>query len=153
VEMPNDVVEYVAKNVKTNVRELEGAIISLIAQSSFNKKEVTIDLAKNVIEKFVKNVRKEISIDYIQKIVSDYIELDIDTLCSKSGSRSVVQARLLSMFFGKRDTKTALANIGCRIGTRDHATILQACKTVENLLETAKKFKAHFEDINSKLSM
>ena len=77
VEMPLDVVEYVAKNVKTNVRELEGAIISLIAQSSFNKREINIDLAKSVVEKFDKNVKKDSSIDYIQKIVSDYFSLDV----------------------------------------------------------------------------
>ncbi len=86
VEIPNDIIEYVAKNIKSNVRELEGAIISLIAQSSFNKKEVTIDLAKQIVEKFVKNVKREISIDYIQKVVSDYFQLDIDTLQSKTSS-------------------------------------------------------------------
>src|SRR5690554_7622051 len=99
--MSDNVIEYVGKNVKTNIRELEGAIISLIAQSSFNKKEITVDLAKQVIDKFVKNVRKEISIDYIQKIVSDYFDLDIETLCSKSRKRNIVQARQLAMFFAK----------------------------------------------------
>lgn len=67
MEIPEDIIEYVASNIKSNVRELEGAIISLIAQSSFNKKEVTIDLAKSVVEKFVKNVKREISIDYIRE--------------------------------------------------------------------------------------
>ena len=71
VEMPDLIVDYVAKNVKTNVRELEGAIISLIAQSSFNRKEITIELAKSIVDKFVKNTKKEVSIDYIQKVVSD----------------------------------------------------------------------------------
>ena len=85
-----------------NVRELEGAIISLIAQSSFNKKEVTIDLAKSVVEKFVKNVKREISIDYIQKIVSDYFQLDLEILQSKTRKRHVVQARQLAMFFAKK---------------------------------------------------
>jgi chromosomal replication initiator protein len=80
VEMPDEILEYVARNIKSNVRELEGAIISLIAQSSFNKKEVTLDLAKNIVEKFVKNVKREISIDYIQKVVSDYFQFDVPTL-------------------------------------------------------------------------
>ena len=83
VEMPDDIIEYVAKNIKSNVRELEGAIISLIAQSSFNKKEITIDLARIIVEKFVKNTKREVSIDYIQKIVSDYFQMDVDTLQSK----------------------------------------------------------------------
>jgi len=67
VEMPDDIIEFVAKNIKSNVRELEGAIISLIAQSSFNKKEITLDLARQIVEKFVKNTKREVSIDYIQK--------------------------------------------------------------------------------------
>lgn len=153
VHMSEDVIEYVAKNVKTNIRELEGAIISLIAQSSFNKKEVTVELAKHVIEKFVKNVKKEISIDYIQKVVSDYFKLDIDTLCSKSRKRHIVQARQLAMFFAKKYTKASLANIGSQIGDRDHATVLHACKTVDNLLETDKEFKTFYDDINKKLTM
>lgn len=153
VDMAEDVIEYVAKNVKTNIRELEGAIISLIAQSSFNKKEVTVELAKHVIDKFVKNVKKEISIDYIQKIVSDYFKLDVDTLCSKSRKRHIVQARQLAMFFAKKYTKSSLANIGSQIGDRDHATVLHACKTVDNLLETDKEFKAYHDEINKKLTM
>lgn len=153
VDMSEDVIEYVGKNVKTNIRELEGAIISLIAHSSFNKKEVTVELAKHVIEKFVKNVKKEISIDYIQKIVSDYFKLDVDTLCSKSRKRHIVQARQLAMFFAKKYTKSSLANIGSQIGDRDHATVLHACKTVDNLLETDKEFKAFHDEINKKLTM
>ncbi|HAE71503.1 MAG TPA: chromosomal replication initiator protein DnaA, partial [Flavobacteriaceae bacterium] len=92
VEMSEDIIDYVAKNIKTNVRELEGAIISLIAQSSFNKKEVNIDLAQQIVEKFVKNTKREVSIDYIQKVVSDYFEMDVTTLQSKTRKRHIVQA-------------------------------------------------------------
>ncbi len=152
VEMPDEIVEYVAQNIKSDVRELEGAIISLIAQSSFNKKEVTIELAKQVVEKFVKNVKREVSIDYIQKVVSDYFQLDIETLQSKTRKRHIVQARQLAMFFAKKYTKSSLQNIGSQIGDRDHATVLHACKTVDNLVETDKQFKKYVEDINKKLS-
>jgi len=152
VEMPDEIVEYVARNIKSNVRELEGAIISLIAQSSFNKKEVTLELAKQVVEKFVKNVKREVSIDYIQKVVSDYFQLDIETLQSKTRKRHIVQARQLAMFFAKKYTKSSLQNIGTQIGDRDHATVLHACKTVDNLVETDKQFKKYVEDINKKLS-
>ena len=153
VEIPEDIIEYVARNIKSNVRELEGAIISLIAQSSFNKKEVTIELAKSVVEKFVKNVKREISIDYIQKIVSDYFQLDLETLQSKTRKRHVVQARQLAMFFAKKFTKASLANIGSQIGDRDHATVLHACKTVDNLVATDKQFKKFVDDINKKLTL
>ncbi|KUF44245.1 chromosomal replication initiator protein DnaA [Myroides marinus] len=153
VNMPKEIIEYVAKNVNSNIRELEGAIISLIAQSSFNKREVTIDLARQVVEKFVKSVKREISIDYIQKIVSDYFQMDTETLRSKTRKRNIVQARQLAMFFAKKYTKSSLATIGSQIGDRDHATVLHACKTVDNLLETDKEFKKFHDDINIKFSM
>jgi chromosomal replication initiator protein len=153
VEMEDDIIEYVAKHIKTNVRELEGAIISLIAQSSFNKKEITINLAKEIVEKFVKNTKREVSIDYIQKVVSDYFQMDVDTLQSKTRKRHIVQARQLAMFFAKKFTKASLASIGSQIGKRDHATVLHACKTVDNLSSTDKQFRKYVEDISKKLAL
>jgi len=153
VEMPEDIINYVAKHIKTNIRELEGAIISLIAQSSFNRKEVTIELARQIVEKFVKNTKREVSIDYIQKIVSDYFQMDVDTLQSKTRKRHIVQARQLAMFFAKKFTKASLASIGSQIGKRDHATVLHACKTVDNLSSTDKQFRKYVEDITKKLSV
>jgi chromosomal replication initiator protein len=153
VEMPDDIIDYVAKHIKTNVRELEGAIISLIAQSSFNKKEITISLAKEIVEKFVKNTKREVSIDYIQKVVSDYFQMDVGTLQSKTRKRHIVQARQLAMFFAKKFTKASLASIGSQIGKRDHATVLHACKTVDNLSSTDKQFRKYVEDLSKKLSL
>lgn len=153
VEMDDDVIEYVAKHIKSNVRELEGAIISLIAQSSFNKKEITINLAKDIVEKFVKNTKREVSIDYIQKVVSDYFQMDVSTLQSKTRKRHIVQARQLAMFFAKKYTKASLASIGSQIGQRDHATVLHACKTVDNLSSTDKQFRKYVEDLAKKLTL
>ena len=153
VEMQEDIIEYVAKHIKTNVRELEGAIISLIAQSSFNKKEITINLAKDIVEKFVKNTKREVSIDYIQKVVSDYFQMDVNTLQSKTRKRHIVQARQLAMFFAKKYTKASLASIGSQIGQRDHATVLHACKTVDNLSSTDKQFRKYVEDLSKKLAL
>ena len=152
VEIQDEVIEFVAKNINSNVRELEGAIISLIAQSSFNKAEITVDLAKEVINKFVKNNRREVSIDYIQKVVSDYFQMDIQTLQSKTRKRHIVQARQIAMYFAKKFTKASLASIGSQIGRRDHATVLHACKTVDNLSFTDKQFRKYVEDLNQKLS-
>ncbi|KPM33694.1 Chromosomal replication initiator protein DnaA [Croceitalea dokdonensis DOKDO 023] len=152
VEMPEEIIEHVARHIKTNIRELEGAIISLIAQSSFNKKEVTLELAQQVVEKFVKNTKREVSIDYIQKVVSDYFEMDVATLQSKTRKRHIVQARQLAMFFAKKFTKASLASIGSQIGKRDHATVLHACKTVDNLAETDKQFRKYIEDLTKKLT-
>ena len=152
VEMPEDIIDYVARQIKTNIRELEGAIISLIAQSSFNKREITLELAQGIVEKFVKNTKREVSIDYIQKIVSDYFDMDVATLQSKTRKRHIVQARQLAMFFAKKYTKASLASIGSQIGKRDHATVLHACKTVDNLAETDKQFRKYIEDLNKKFT-
>ena len=148
-----EIIEYLAKHITSNVRELEGAIISLIAQSSFNKKEITLSLAKEIVEKFVKNTKREVSIDYIQKVVSDYFQMDVDTLQSKTRKRHIVQARQLAMFFAKKFTKASLASIGSQIGKRDHATVLHACKTVNNLSTTDKQFRKYVEDLTKKLSV
>ena len=152
VEINNEVIEFVAKNINTNVRELEGAIVSLIAQSSFNKVDISIELAKDVINKFIKNNKKEVSIEYIQKVVSDYFQMDIQTLQSKTRKRHIVQARQIAMYFAKKYTKASLASIGSQIGRRDHATVLHACKTVDNLSFTDKQFRTYVEDLNQKLS-
>lgn len=153
VVIEDDIIDYVAKNIKSNIRELEGAIISLIAQSSFNKVDVTIDLAKEIVDKFVKNTKREVSIDYIQKVVSEYFQMDVETLQSKTRKRHIVQARQLAMYFAKKFTKASLASIGSQIGKRDHATVLHACKTVDNLSFTDKQFRKYVEDLNKKLTL
>ena len=153
VNMPDDIIEFLAHNIKTNIRELEGAIISLIAHSSFNKKDVTIELARTIVQNYVKNTKREVSIEYIQKVVSDYFQMDVETLQSKTRKRHIVQARQLAMFFAKKLTKASLASIGSKIGKRDHATVLHACKTVDNLSMTDKQFKKYVEDLHKKLSL
>ncbi|NJB83302.1 chromosomal replication initiator protein DnaA [Wenyingzhuangia aestuarii] len=152
VEVPEEVIEFIAKHIKTNVRELEGVVTSLIAQSAFNKKEFSLTLAKGIVDKFVKNTKKEVSVDYIQKVVSKYFEIDLATLQSKTRKRHIVQARQLAMYFSKKLTKSSLASIGAQIGKRDHATVLHACKTVDNLAATDKNFKTYVEEISKKLS-
>lgn len=151
IEMPKEVLEYLAYNITTNVRELEGALISLIAQSTLNRKAVTMELARQMIDKFVKNTTREISIDFIQKVVSDYFNLPLDLLKSKTRKREVVQARQIAMFFAKSMTKSSLASIGLQCGGKDHATVLHACRTVNNLLETDKKFRIYIEEIEKKI--
>ncbi|MCZ2443256.1 MAG: chromosomal replication initiator protein DnaA, partial [Flavobacteriales bacterium] len=153
IELPKDVVEYLAYSITTNIREMEGALISLIAQSSLNKKEITIDLAKRMIDKFVKNNAREVSIDYIQKVVCDYFDLPIELMKSKTRKREVVQARQIAMYFAKQYTKSSLATIGSHCGGKDHATVLHACKTVNNLIETDKRFRAYVEELDKKINI
>jgi chromosomal replication initiator protein len=153
IDLPKEVIEYLAYSITTNVRELEGALISLLAQSSMNKKAITLELAKQMIDKFVKNTAREVSIDYIQKVVCDYFDLPIELLKSKTRKREVVQARQIAMYFAKSMTKSSLATIGLHCGGKDHATVLHACRTVNNLMDTDKRFKNYIEELNKKISI
>jgi len=153
IDLPKEVVEYLAYSISTNIRELEGALISLIAQSSLNKKAITLDLAKQMIDKFVKNTAREVSIEYIQKVVCDYFDLPIELMKSKTRKREVVQARQIAMYFAKKMTKSSLANIGAHCGGKDHATVLHACKTVNNLMETDKTFRGYIADLEKKIAL
>jgi len=151
-EIGDDIIAYLAENIRTNVRELEGVSNSLIAQAAFNRKEYSIELAQSIIDKSVKNNRNDLTIDHIQQIIADYFSLDIESLHSKTRKRNVVQARQLAMFFSKKYTKNSLSTIGSQIGQRDHATVLHACKTVENLIETDRAFKKYVSDLETKFS-
>lgn len=153
LDLPADVLEYLAYSINTNIREMEGALTSLIAQATLNKKAITIELAKKMIDKFVKNTAREISMDYIHKIVCDYFNLPIELLKSKTRKREVVQARQIAMFFAKKMTKWSLASIGAQCGGKDHATVLHACRTVNNLAETDKQFKGYLDDLEKKLAV
>jgi len=153
IELPKDVVEYLAYSINTNMREMEGAFNTLLAQASLNKKAITMELARLMVDKFVKSTAREVSIEYIQKVVCDYFDLPIEMLKSKTRKREVVQARQISMYFSKKMTKSSLANIGAHCGGKDHATVLHACRTVVNLSETDKQFRLYLEELEKKLSI
>ncbi len=149
VSMPFEVVELIASSITTNIREMEGALISILAQSSINKKEITLELASQIIEKFVRSTPKEITVEYIQKVISNYFNIPVDKINSKTRKREIVQARQLAMYFSKAYTKFSLAAIGSKLGNKDHATVLHACKTVKNLSDTDKNFKKYVEDLSN----
>ncbi len=153
ITLSRDVVEYVAHNIDTNIRELEGALISLLAQASLNRKEVDLDLAKQMMKNFVKNASREISIEYIQKLVCDYFSVSVDQVKSKTRKREIVQARQISMFFAKDLTKASLKSIGNYFGGRDHSTVIHACQTVNDLMETDKKFRNDVEEISKRIKV
>jgi len=153
IDLPNEVVEYVANNIDNNVRELEGAMVSLLAQSTLNKKDIDISLAKSMLKNFIKNTHKEISIEYIEKLVCDYFEVPIEMVRSKTRKREIVQARQISMYLAKNYTKSSLKTIGAFFGGRDHSTVIYACQTVGDLIDTDKKFKGYVHDIQRKLKL
>ena len=152
IEMSDDVIEYIAYNINTNVRELEGALISLIAQSSLNRKQITLELTKQMIDKYVQSSSREVTIDYIQKVVCDYLELPVDAIQQTSRKREIVQARQLSMYFAKKITKSSLAVIGAQCGNKDHATVLHARKQIENLRQTDRYMRAMVEELEKKFA-
>jgi chromosomal replication initiator protein len=151
IDISEEVIKYMSSNITDNIRELEGSLISLLAQATLNKKEITIDLAKNMIDKVIRNTKKDITIDYIQKVVCNYFSIPVDLIHSKTRKREIVQARQISMFFSKNFTKSSLTTIGSKIGGKDHATVLHAYKTVNNLLDTDKKFRLQVEEIEKKI--
>ena len=153
IELPSEVIEYVAHNIDNNVRELEGAMVSLLAQSTLNRKEIDLNLAKSMLKNFIKNSTKEISMEYIQKLVCEYFEVPIEMVKSKTRKREIVQARQISMYLAKLHTKTSLKSIGAFFGGRDHSTVIYACQTVDDLIYTDKKFKGYVADIQKKLKM
>jgi len=153
IELPREVVEFVAYNITTNVRELEGALISLLAQASLNKREIDIDLAKKIIKNFVKSFSREVSIDFIQKTVCEYFSVSSDKLREKTRKRAVVQARQLSMFLAKQFTKNSLKVIGKHFGGRDHSTVIHSCQAVRDLMDTDKEFKDAVQDLQKKIQL
>lgn len=153
IQIPSEVIEYLAYNINTNIRELEGALISLMAQSSLNKKTITLELAKQMIDKFVRNTSREISIEYIQKVVCAFFNIPVEMINSKTRKREIVQARQLSMYFSKKHTKSSLASIGLHCGNKDHATVLHACRTVNNLVETDKEFRQFVEELDKRIKI
>jgi len=153
ITMPDNVVEFLAYSITSNIRELEGAMISVLAQASLNKKEITLDLTRQIVDNFIKNSNKEISIDYIQKIVAEYFGLSLDQMNSKTRKRNIVQARQLAMYFSKEHTKASLTQIGLQCGNKDHATVLHACKTVKNLKDTDKTFRVYVEELDKKIML
>ncbi len=153
VQMPQNVIDLIATTIDTNIREMEGAMISILAQSSMNKKDINIDLANSVLQKFVKSTPREITIEHIQKTIGEYFSIPIDKINSSTRKREIVQARQLAMYFSKSYTKHSLATIGSKLGKKDHATVLHACKTVKNLYDTDRDFKKHFDEIDSILKI
>lgn len=150
VEIPDDVINFIAEHIKSNVREMEGFLVSLIAQSSLNRKAITIGLARQIAERFVNSSNREITINYIITSVCEEMGTSQEDFFKSTRKRNVVQARQLSMYFAKKYTKASLVVIGEKCGKKDHATVIHALKTIENLLETDKQFRAMTEKIEQK---
>ncbi len=153
LDLPKDVVKYIAYNIQNNVRELEGALISLLAQSSLNKREIDLELAKKVLRNFIKTSSKEITIDTIQKMVCEFFDLPYDRLLQKTRKREIVQARQITMYLAKIFTKNSLKTIGEHFGGRDHTTVIHSCQTVKDLMDTDNMFRESVMELQQKVQL
>ncbi len=153
VHIPHQVLEFICFNIKENIRELEGVLISLIAHSSLNRRTIDLELAKEVIHNFIANANKDITSDKIKKIVGEHFNLTTDSLKSKSRKREIVMARQISMFLCKNMTKLPLKTIGEEFGGRDHSTVIYSCKTVQDLIDTDSGFKDTISVLERKISL
>lgn len=151
ITLPEEVISYVASRVTTNIRELEGTLISLLAHSTLANRKIDLDLAESLIEKLVTRNRPEITVDRIQKVVCDYFKIESEKFLSPSRKRELVQARQIAMYLSRNHTKNSLASIGTQTGGRDHATVLHAYNTVCDLLDTDRSFRKFVVDIEKQL--
>ena len=147
VRLSDEVLHFLATRIKSNFRELEGALISLIANATLAHKEITVELAEKITEKIVGEQQNDITIDKVQKVVCDYFNISRTDLVSKTRKRQIVQARQIAMYMSRSLINCSLSTIGAEIGGKDHATVLHACSTVNDLMATDKTFRQYVADI------
>ena len=153
IRIPDQVVEYLAYSVDTNIRELEGVIISLIAHASLTKDQIHLELAKQTLQNIVTDIDSEVGIDYIQKTVSDYFKVEQEDLKAKTRKREIVIARQVAMYFSKDYTNHSLKSIGYHFGGRDHSTVIHAVQSVNDMMDTNAKFRYSIDELKKKLKM
>ena len=151
INLSDDVIEYIAKKVTSNVRELEGTLVSLMANATLTNKQVTLSLAQELIEKIVSNHKNDVTIDNVIGVVCDYFGFSKETLLSKTRKREIVQARQIAMYLSRNLTGASLDLIGSQMGGKNHATVLYACNTVCDLMATDKTFKQYICDLEKRL--
>ncbi|MBR3951051.1 MAG: chromosomal replication initiator protein DnaA [Bacteroidaceae bacterium] len=151
LSISDDVVDYIARNVTDNVRDLEGTIVSLMAHAMAFNHDITIDLAEQVVARSVKMVKKQITIDTVRNAVCTYYNMKPETLVTRSRKREIVVARQVAMFLTKKHTSMALAGIGSLLGRYDHATVLHACKTIEGQMQVDKELQKSLNEIEKML--
>ncbi|MCU0341420.1 MAG: chromosomal replication initiator protein DnaA [Spirosomaceae bacterium] len=149
INIDEKVIEYVAHSVNTNVRELEGVIVSLMAQASLVRRDIDLELAKSVSKNIVTSEERTVNIDTIQEIVADYFELTVADLKSKSRKKELVYPRQVAMYFAKELTPLALKSIGYHFGGRDHSTVIHAIQMVNDLMQEDDSVKDTIQRIRS----
>lgn len=152
INIGDDVLEYLATNVKSNFRELEGVLIALLAHATLAHMDITLDLAKQITENIVEDTSNALDIDKVQNTVCEYFNITREQMLAKTRKREIVQARQIAMFLSRNLLDNcSLATIGAKIGGKDHTTVLHACNTVSDLISTDKLFRKYVSDIQNML--
>jgi chromosomal replication initiator protein len=150
IEISTEVAEYLAYSVDTNLRDMEGVLNSLLFHATLLKKDIDLELAKEVLKNIVKEIQSDVSVDYIQKTVADYFKVELEQMKSKVKKREIVIPRQVAMYFCKRYTQLTLALIGENFGGRDHSTVIHALESVEDMMKTDANFKNSVDDLTKK---
>ncbi len=150
IEIPTEVAEYLAYSVDTNLRDMEGVLNSLLFHATLLKKDIDLELAKEVLKNIVKEIQSDVSVDFIQKTVADYFKVSLEQMKSKVKKREIVIPRQVAMYFCKRYTQLTLALIGGNFGGRDHSTVIHALESVEDMMKTDVNFKNSVDDLTKK---
>ncbi|MVN77700.1 chromosomal replication initiator protein DnaA [Hymenobacter sp. HMF4947] len=150
MEIAPQVVEYLAHSVPTNVRELEGVLTTLLAQSVLTRRDIDLEMAKGALRHIIEEVEAEVNVDFIQKTVADYFGVPVNLLKDKTRKKEIVTARQVAMYFTKEHTNHSLKTIGYHFGGRDHATVIHSVQTVSDLIDSDKKFKEQITELRKK---
>jgi len=153
LELPPEIYQFIATNITSNIRELEGALIRLLAYSSLNGEDITLELAKRLLKDVCLPKAKAISIEYIQKTAAAFFGFPDDMLRAKTRKKEIAQARQMAMYLCKTMTDSSLKTIGLHFGGRDHSTVIHAIQTVEQLMETEPQFREQLENIKNKIEI
>lgn len=148
-----DVIEFIAHNITSNIRELEGALIRLLAHSAYRKEEIDLAFSKEILKDLVKETKLNLSIEEIQRIVCQYYSIPDDLVRGKTRKQEVVQARQVAMYFSKQYTKHSLKTIGLHFGGRDHSTVIHALQSIETYLEMDMRFQDTLAAIRHKIEL
>jgi chromosomal replication initiator protein len=146
-----DVAFFIAKHVRSNIRELEGALNRIEAYARFHKRAISIELAKEALKDLLAAQNKQVSLENIQKTVADFYRIKIVDLLSKKRTRVIARPRQIAMCLARELTQLSLPEIGNAFGGRDHSTVLHACKTIESLRNTDSALNADFNLLNQTL--
>ena len=153
IQMPDDVIEYVAANVTSNIRELEGSLISILAKGSLSNRDITVDLAKEVIRNLAVTRKAAVTVIDIQKIVAAVFDVNEESLRGKTRKQEIVIARQTAMYLTKELTQLPLKTIGSHFGGRDHSTVIYACQIVSGLLSNDERFREKYNNIKKRIEL